>query len=138
MPSEIELLQLLQEKHHLSVVALNKPSKEGMIPVLFHVGKKTYDLYVYDEYQDFDAKNQLLCIYLVLSAIEDYLGSQDYLVWCKNQTITPDDTWLQYYRDLASKCREMELVLGKIDSYIPHLEYELRSGSYYELLKNNT
>ena len=132
--SPLENLRTLQNKHNLSVTPWNGPSKEGMIPVSFCVGKKSYNIYIYDEYEDFDLGNQLLCVYLVLSSLEDYQENQDYLVWCDNQMITPDDIWLQYYRDLASMYSEIKKSLGQIDSYIPHLEYELRSGSYYQLL----
>jgi hypothetical protein len=131
--NEIKQLATLQQKYNLKVIPRGD-IKDNLIPVDFISGNKSWYLYLSDEYKDFHPENQLMCIFLVLRTLEDYEESSDFLVWCNQYGLNASHIhWLSYFKELDNRYTEIKNTLGTIDSIISSLEYQLRSGAFYEL-----
>ncbi|MFZ1805618.1 MAG: hypothetical protein WAU36_00260 [Cyclobacteriaceae bacterium] len=131
--NEINQLIALQQKHGLKVVPRGN-TVDNLISVDFFSKDKSWHLFIEDEYGDFNSEKQLMCIFLVLRALEDYDEASDFLDWCNQSGINANDSlWLPYFKDLATSYAEIKNTLGEIDSVILSLEYQLRSGAFYEL-----
>jgi hypothetical protein len=131
---EIDKLKSLQQRHHFKVRLVSADG--SLLLVTLATGGYTWSLFVDDEYGDFNERQPLLCLYLVLRALEDYKDEHDFLKWCNLYGLSPDDvTWLTYYRGLAKSYREIVTVLGEPDSCINSLDYQLRSGAFSALLR---
>ncbi|MGD1958974.1 MAG: hypothetical protein ACFB2Y_08960 [Fulvivirga sp.] len=89
---------------------------------------------VYDECHDLSAAKPLICLYQMLFTLEDYADASDYLEWSKENLIEPP-AFIDYYKSLETGYQEIESPLGNIESYIPSMDYELRSGAFDELLR---
>lgn len=135
---EIDQLVKIRKEYCVKVESVTEPAIGSFAMANFWIGDKSWIIYVDNEYGYFDTNNQPLCIYLVLSALAEYKVCEDYLVWCKeNELEAPDTRWLNYYKSLGQVYNEVELILGVIDPFITHFDYELRSGAFSELLKYN-
>ncbi|WP_406683154.1 hypothetical protein N1F78_10715 [Seonamhaeicola sp. MEBiC1930] len=97
--------------------------------VTITISGNSWNIFIDDEYQHFNNEKPLINLYLTLVALEIYKASDDFLVWCREQVI--DDTiikWLDYYKSLNKTYREIESILGKIDSVVPYFDYSLQTG----------
>ncbi|MEQ8361929.1 MAG: hypothetical protein RIF39_04230 [Cyclobacteriaceae bacterium] len=131
--NEIDQLAALQQKFELKVIPRGDII-DNMISVDFISRNKTWHLYIGDEYKDFNTEKQLMCIFLVLRTLEDYEESSDFLVWCNQYGLNASHIhWLTYFKELDIRYTEIKNTLGTIDSIISSLEYQLRSGAFYEL-----
>lgn len=107
---------------------------DQLIPVDFLFNGVHYNLYIDDEYSDFNEENQQLCLYLVLRSLVDYKEEDDFLNWCALLGLNASDSeWLNYYKLLGSIVQDIEKKAGEIGAFIPDLDYQLRSGAFYEL-----
>lgn len=132
---EVQHYIKLWKYHELHVEGLEEPS-EDLFLVEFKSKHKTWKLYIEDECSYFKNSNQLVRIYLVLRALEDYKIEEDFLKWCNYYGIEVSESkWLEYYRDLDKIYAEIEQTLGNIDPVIPSMEFELQSGAFSELLR---
>lgn len=134
--------------NHQEVIALNSwrinnnclTRKAGtvygdLIQVDFLCNGVHYNLYIDDEYNDFNESNQLLCLYLVLRSLKDYKEEDDFLKWCNLYSLNASDSnWLNYYRSLGFITQAIEKDAGEIKIFITDLDYQLRSGAFYELV----
>ncbi len=126
---EIQALLVYFEKHNIEIRRLGDFRHHDLIHVAFTIDGTTWNLYVDDEYKDFQEDRPVMCLYLVLFSLEMYLESDDFLSWCNQWFLdTKDPKWLQYYRDLGSMTREIEQRLGTIDAHVSDYEYQLRMG----------
>jgi len=131
---EIKKLKSLQARHQLKVDLVS--NARPFLEVTLSTSDANWNLFVDDEYGDFDGQKQLLCLFLVLRSLEDYKDENDYLKWCSLYGLNPaEDKWLSYYRVLAKTYREIVSVIGEPDSYINSLDYQLRSGAFSALLQ---
>lgn len=131
--NEINQLTALQQKHELKVIPRGSTT-DNLISVDFVSKEKSWHLYIEDEYGDFNAEKQLMCIFLVLRALEDYQEANDFLDWCKQSGLNANNPqWLPYFKDLKTRYAEIKNTLGEIDSIILSLDYQLRSGAFYQL-----
>ena len=88
------------------------------------------ELFVADEYGDLNESNQLLSLCLVLRELEQYQEAGDYLVWCRYNSLDPSDEQVRaYHMDLRFLSRNIESLLGEIDSCISNLDFELNAGA---------
>lgn len=107
----------------------------NLIQVDFVFNGIHYNLYVDDEYNDFNEENQLLCLYLVLRSLKDYKEEDDFLKWCNLYSLNASDSnWLNYYRSLDFIAQAIENEASEIKIFITDLDYQLRSGAFYELV----
>ena len=112
----------------------NGTARDNLILVDFLFDGAHYCIYIDDEYKDFNEENQPLCLYLVLRSIIDYKEEDDFLKWCNLYSLNASDNqWLNYYRSLSSIVQNIEKEGGEIQGYISDLDYQLRSGAFYEL-----
>ncbi|MDC9723094.1 MAG: hypothetical protein PSN34_10060 [Urechidicola sp.] len=104
--------------------------------VEFKVGGKLFNFYVEDEQDDIRYNYPLLNLCLVLRELEYYIETDDYLIWCNERSLdvkNPDI--LAHYKNLGTVYREVEYIIGKIDSYISDWDFEMGSGASWELRK---
>ena len=133
MRKELQNLIDLYQKHKVELDILPE-LRDDLIPVKLKAGRHEWLIYVEDEYEDMDPAKPLLCFFLVLHNMEVYEECVDFLQWSAANGLSASDAfWLNYYRDLAGIYKEIEQQFGKVDSMITGLEYQLRSGAFYEL-----
>ncbi|MBZ0244869.1 MAG: hypothetical protein K8H85_02880 [Cyclobacteriaceae bacterium] len=131
---EINQLQALQKQYGLKVSVRNA-AFDRRIFADFFINNKSWALYLDDEYNDFKEEKQLLAIFLVLRALEDYKEAADFTDWCQQNGLDASSSdWLTYYKQLAQSYAEIEDTIGTIDSFINSLDYQLRSGAFSELV----
>lgn len=131
---EIEKLREYREKNGIDISLLGE--RDSLLFIKFKSNKGTWDIYIQDEGGDFDESNQILCIYLALKSLEDYVDETDFLAWTNFYDLDDFDIfWLDYYRSLDKIIYEIEFHFGKIDPFIKSFDYELRAGAFQELAK---
>ena len=132
---ELEKLKAFQKAHVVKIRLLGE--RDDLLLVKFESNKGSWDIYIEDSKGDFEESNQLLCLYLTLKSLEDYVGEPDFLTWADFYGLDDfDPFWLDYYLSLEKICYEIEFHMGKINPFIDSLDYELRSGAFQELIKN--
>jgi len=110
--------------------------KKYYLKTNFTLEAKVFQFYVDDEYNDVRFNNPLLNLCLVLRELEGYQYTQDYLVWCQERYLDPkNETVLANFRDLADIYREVEKILGDINSQVSDWDFEMGSGASSELRK---
>lgn len=97
--------------------------------VQYTINDDCWDILIDDEFNHFSEQNPLINFYLTLVALEEYIESDDYLAWCKLYNLDASNMiWLNYYKSLEKTCKQIERVLGKIDSEISSFDYTLQTG----------
>ncbi|MEN2282091.1 hypothetical protein AAGF08_08125 [Algoriphagus sp. SE2] len=130
----IQKLKEYQEQNGIKISLLG--SRDELLHIQLESNKGNWKLYIQDECGDFDEKNQLVCLYLTLKSLEDYVEETDFLAWSNFYDLDDFDTyWLDYYKSLDKIRYEIEFHFGKIDSFIDSLDYELRAGAFQELTR---
>lgn len=134
---EINALRALYQKHHIEVSFSDTDFLAGSKDyrrTKFVLDGKTFSFYVEDERDDAAFNNPLLNLCLVLRELEGYEDATDYLVWCKERYIDPkEENALANYRDLADIYRDVEKILGEVNSQVSNWDFEMRSGSMWKL-----
>lgn len=134
---EIEKLKSYLEGRKISFLRIDSEDPY-FFPVLISINNQSWKIFIDDEYEHFNLDNSLICLYLILSALEEYEESSDYLQWCKFNNLNASDlNWLDYYKALETTYLEIESELGEIDACISDYDYTLRTGVTEELLKND-
>lgn len=135
---ESKRLAALPKKYDVQVKELeSEPDLEELIAVEFSAGGKSWNLFIKDEYDDFDTDNQLVCIYLCLRALEDYSDCEDVNDWCKMYSIRPHSNVItNYHKQLRKTYQEIKAVIKNIDPCISAYDYEMRGGAYNELVEH--
>ncbi len=96
---------------------------------------RSWEIFIQDEYNDFDPEKPLIALWLVFDALEEYEEGDDFLTWCTGYGLDPSNSkLLDYYRALGKTLVEVKKTFGTIDSWIAPLEYQLRTGVILELL----
>ena len=133
---EIDRLRTLQKQHHLGVeiVSLTAPN----FPLVrFSSNNSSWDIYVDDEYHFLKRNNELLNIFLVLNALEDYNYAEDYLQWCLHQGLNASNLkWLDYYTNLSGYFTEITAFIGQIEVYLPKVDYQLNPAAFTALFED--
>lgn len=130
---EINQLLAYFERAKISF-ALKERIDEENLWIQLLINSKQWDLFILDEYRDFDPEYPLFCLFLVLTALEEYEESMDFLTWSTSYGLDTSSTrHLDYYRNLDASLNEIKSILGAIDSCINPLDYQLRTGVIQEL-----
>jgi hypothetical protein len=138
MSNYVEILCLKNLEHKFNIKTEVQKSTFGLSKVRLSIQHKSHTILIHDEYNDLKLKNPLLNLCLVLRDLEIYKESSDFLDWCKTQCVNPDSNELRtYYKGLEVIYNEVESKLGKIDSQISDLDFQLNSGAAWEL-RNST
>ena len=126
---EIKKLKSIYNAHNIAIKRLKRANREGFVLAEITIDSKVWNIYIDDEYGDCTKNKPLVAFYLMLFSLETYKDSIDYLDWChQNLLDTSDLNWLDYYKTLETTYSEIKEVLGKIDSCISSLDYQLRTG----------
>jgi hypothetical protein len=137
---EIQALEKLLNAHHISIESVSfQPFTASQHEwILFRLNDLSFPLLIDDEYDDLQIPNKTLHLYLVLRELEFYDEESDLLTWTKSKGINPGNTEvMKYYRELGMIYAQIESELGKIDSYISDLDYQLNSGAI-QALRNSS
>lgn len=136
---EIEALNNIYVKHKVEIRFSTTDFLAGSKAyraVTFKIGGKVFNFYVEDELDDIRYNYPLLNLCLVLRELEGYAYAQDYLIWCQERYLDPkDEAILSNYRSLATIYRDVEKIMGKIDSQVSDWDFEMGSGASWELRK---
>jgi len=131
---ELEKLKQLYFSEEIIFKEVSENNFEQYVCVEITINRKRWNILIDNEYSDFSVKNSLMTLYLVLSALEDYHESTDYLQWCFNNGLNSSNLkLLDYYKSLANSYSEIEAMLGEIDQCITSYDYQLRTGVVKEL-----
>ena len=104
--------------------------------VTFKLEQKTFLFYVQDELGDIRYNYPLLNLCLVLRELEEYNLSPDFLIWCQERYLdASNDAVLAQYRNLGTVFRDVEAILGEINSYVSDWDFEMGSGPSWDLRK---
>jgi len=95
------------------------------------VSGKDFQFYVEDEYDDFRYNYPLLNLCVVLRELEYYQESAtDYSLWCKEHGFDSKNSQISHhFKGLASICKEMGKIIGKIDSKVSDWDFQMSSGA---------
>ena len=136
---EIEQLNKIYLKHKIEIRFIPSTflaGNEDYRAVEFKLDGKVFNFYVEDEYGDSRYNYPLLNLCLVLRELEFYIESDDILVWSKERYLDPkNEAVLAHFRNLGTIYREVEKIMGKIDSQVSEWDFEMGSGASYELRK---
>jgi hypothetical protein len=103
------------------------------------IGKNKFSLFIDDEYEDLAINNPILTFCLLLRELEDYDYALDYLEWCKHHDFDVSNSQVrEYYLSLGSIYRDIENILGEINSQVSDYDFELNAGAAQFLRKDKT
>jgi len=126
---EIEKLKRIYLSQDISINKLEPIDEDWFVLVKMKIGGQSWEIYVDDEYGDFELNKPLVSFFLVLFSLEMYDDSLDYLEWCKQNLIDSSNSkWLDYYKSLEKTYAEIKSIFGEIDSCISSMDYQLRTG----------
>lgn len=128
----VEDLRELIQKHDIRITLLDRV-KERMKEVEFSIGENRWNLLIEDESDDFNERNQPLCLFLVLNSLDIYNETSDILEWSHEHMLKDISSWLSYYRTLEKAYSEISKHIGEITTYISPFDYELRAGEFQRL-----
>ena len=139
--SQLKVLENIYKEHQVKIT-ISKDTflggKKEYPAVKITLGDKTFDLYVDDELDDIRFGIPLLNLCLVLRELEFYKYPDDYLHWCKETKFESGDIQvLNYYRSLGTTYREIEGIIGEINSQISDWDFEMNAGPGYYLRQKN-
>ena len=125
---EIEKLKQYVKDNEILVEVLGEAEKHYTFWVELTINKRSWKLYVDDEYNDLNAEKPVIALFLILSSLQEYQDSSDYLDWCRISELEPSDSWLEYYRSLDEIVKQIESEIGIIDPLISQFDYSLNTG----------
>ncbi|WP_340199989.1 hypothetical protein [Ascidiimonas sp. W6] len=135
---EIEALKAYFKKFNIKIQKSDKIINDALFFINFSINQNTWQLLLDDEYLDFDPEKPLVNLFLTFSSLQLYLKSDDFLVWCNYLDLSASNIrWLDYYQSLSTIYKEIEQTIGKIDSCITPLDYQLRTGVVNALVSSN-
>ena len=138
---EIAALEELIRKFSIRLKRLDKPGlREGVesLAISFSIRERSFELFIEDEYKDWQEKNQALCLCLALRELEEYEEEADYFSWCNARGYPGNiERIRQYHMDLRRIYREVEEVLGEIDAQVSNWDFEMNAGAAQELRRRN-
>ena len=108
---------------------------DELLSVTLKSKDKEWNLFIENEYDDFDIDNQPVCIYLVLRSLDDFRIEENYKNWIGYFTLQDNQHWRSYYDYLNNAYLEIASHWGSIDTFISDDDYLMCDGAYVELLK---
>jgi len=130
---EIAALAEINHKFKVAIEVINEKylaGKDYYPAIRITLQNKSFDLFVDDEYEDLEMGNHLLSLCLVLRELEAYQDADDFLIWCKQNAFPPSNIEVQnYHRSLGAIYREVEKIIGKVDSKVSDYDFELNAGA---------
>lgn len=138
---EIEALNNIYVKHKVEIRFSTTDFLAGdktYRAVTFKLDGQVFNFYVEDELDDIRYNYPLLNLCLVLRELEGYEYTQDYLAWCQERYLDPkNEAILANFRNLATIYRDVEKIIGEINSQVSDWDFEMDSGASWELRKKS-
>ena len=132
IPIEVSFLNKILKDHKIEVIIYDQFLAENLNvrATLLTIGERNFNLFIGDEYEDYKYNNPVLNLCLVLRELEHYSEINDYFLWCDEIMVDPNNTEvLSYFRSLGSIYREVEKILGKINSYVTDFDFTLNANA---------
>ena len=104
---------------------------ENLIPVVLKLGNDTYTVHEMDEYDDLNYHNPVLNFIIVFRTITIIDESEDFLVWCRQEDLNPNNhKLLNYYKTFCSSIDNINSYFpdNKIDYFVSDLDFQLNAG----------
>ena len=134
---EIRALTETYKKHSIEISVSDDEflfGNKNYPAVTFSLGEKLFRLFADDEYHDFSVNNPILSLCIILRELEDYEYADDYIVWCKQHAFDTANLQVRdYHMSLRGIFNDVEKILGKIDSQISDIDFELNAGAAQKL-----
>ncbi|WP_330444539.1 hypothetical protein Q4Q34_11360 [Flavivirga abyssicola] len=132
MYPEIITIQNFIATHGITIwLGKGVPIDEKLIPLTLKINNNTYNIHVVDEYEDLNYYNPVLNFIIVFRAIVTINESSDFLEWCKQEDLVPDNhNLLDYYKDIckAINCINSCFPNNEIDYFVSDLDFQLNTG----------
>ncbi|TGV02034.1 hypothetical protein [Flavivirga rizhaonensis] len=103
-----------------------------LIPIVLKIDNGIYNIHVADEYDDLDYYNPILNFIIVFRAIVAINESSDFLEWCKQEDLDPNNyKLLDYYKDICNVISGINLSFPdhEIDYFVSDLDFQLNTGA---------
>ncbi|GAA3616512.1 hypothetical protein Q4Q39_01070 [Flavivirga amylovorans] len=103
-----------------------------LIPIVLKIDNSTYNIHVSDEYDDLDYYNPILNFIIVFRAIVAINESSDFLDWCRQEDLNPDNyKLLDYYKGICNVISNINLSFpdNEIDYFVSDLDFQLNTGA---------
>ena len=137
---EIKILQNICDEYNAGIEVSGSTFLDDIKDypaIVLSLAGKTFNMFVEDEYNDFQIENPLLSLSLVLRELEIYKEEDDFLAWCKSQILSSSNSLvLNYYKTLDNIYNDIEMIMGSISNPISSWDFEMNSGAVQELRKS--
>ena len=98
---------------------------------------KQFSLFIDDEYDDLKKNYPLLVLCLVLRELEGYEFTSEYETWCRERFLDAKDKTIESsFENLKYTYREVEKILGKIDSFVSDFDFEMNARAAQSLRRS--
>ncbi|WP_332243883.1 hypothetical protein [Flavivirga spongiicola] len=104
---------------------------KNLTPVTLKINNNTYTIHVLDEYEDLNYYNPVLNFVIVFRTLVTLNESEDFLVWCKQEGLNPDNhKLLDYYKDICNTINDINSCFSnnEIDYFVSDLDFQLNAG----------
>jgi hypothetical protein len=139
---EIEALQKLADNFEIEIVIQSGQylaGNENYPAAKFTTKDQSFELFLYDEYEDLKWNNPLLHLCLALMELENYDDAEDYLQWCTFRGLeAANEEMRSYHTGLGETYNALKNILGEIDPQVSYFDFELNAGAAQALRKGNT
>jgi hypothetical protein len=132
----VELKKILSGHKILIIDAQTHPNFSSTENIWLDITIDEYQctLLVDDEFKDLKRKNPILDLCLVLRELETYQEEEDILAWAKFKGLSvTNNKVISYYKELDEHYKNIESILGKIDSQISDFDFEMNAGAIQQL-----
>ena len=104
---------------------------KSLIPVNLKINDNTNTIHVIDEYDDLNYCNPVLNFIIVFRAMVTINESEDFLIWCKQEGLNPNNhKLLDYYKDICKAINDINSCFpnNEIDYFVSDLDFQLNAG----------
>ena len=99
-----------------------------------NLNNSSFFIYIDDEYNDINEDNPLMCFFLILRELRSIRIQLIIWIGVNSWGVDANDEKLrQYYISLDSTYNKIEKILGKINSCINSMDYQLNNGVIQKL-----
>ncbi|AUP80326.1 hypothetical protein [Flavivirga eckloniae] len=104
---------------------------KNLVPVILGIKNNTYTIHASDEYEDLNHHNIILRFIIVFRALTIIDESEDFLIWCKQESLNPINyKLLDYYKETCKAIDSISnyFINNEIDYFVSDLDFQLNTG----------
>ncbi|MDO5972113.1 hypothetical protein Q4Q35_20125 [Flavivirga aquimarina] len=108
-----------------------RPINEKLVPAILKIRNNTYTIHALDEYEDLNYYNPILNFIVVFRSIAIIDESEDFLMWCKLESLDANNhKLLDYYKGICNNIEGINNCFpnNKIDYFVSDLDFQLNAG----------